>query len=204
MNSSDPTTNGETGLSALLRTLRRRWLVVLIPVILVPCIAAAYALSRDDEYSATASLLFRTSPGSEVRLSPGQDEEREGATNLGLASLSAVSTRTAEALGNGVTTRTVAESVDTTSDASANLLKITATNPDRELVASIANEYARQFVAFRRRADRRTVREAQIRSERRLNLVQNRLNRLRSLPKLSGAVGSRRVNQIRNGARRAR
>ena len=47
---------------------------------------------------------------------------------------------------------------------SANLLTIKATNADRQLVARIANEYARQFVAFRRRADRRTVREAQRRS----------------------------------------
>ena len=197
MNSSDLEPSEESGLSALIRTLRRRWLIVLIPVVLVPCIAASYALSRDDEYSATASLLFRTSPGSGVRLSPGQDEEREGATNLGLATLSAVAQRTAAALGDGVTAGTVSSSVSASSDASANLLTIKATNADRRLVAPMANEYARQFVAFRRRADRRTVSEARARSESRLNIVQDQLNKLRAQPEVSGPSGSRRVNQIR-------
>ena len=197
MNPSDPESSQETGLNALLRTLRRRWLVVLIPVVLVPCIAAAYALSREDEYTATASLLFRSSPGSDVRLSQAEDEERESATNVGLSTLSAIAQRTAVALGNGVTAGTVASSVKTSADGDANLLAIEATNTDRRLVAPIANEYARQFVAFRRRADRAIVRQAQLRSQRRLRQVQDRLNELRSRAGDGAAPGSQLENDIR-------
>ncbi|HYI38504.1 MAG TPA: polysaccharide biosynthesis tyrosine autokinase [Thermoleophilaceae bacterium] len=189
MNPNDAGPAAEGGLTGLIRTLRRRWIVVLIPALLVPCIAAAYALSREDEYAATASLLFRSTPGSEFRLSEAQDEEREGATNQSLASLNEVSQRTAAALGNGVTAGTVAGSVETTAAGTANLLTIKATNPDQGLVARIANEYAEQFVAFRRDADRRTVGEAQRRSQRRINEVQRRLTTLRAQGDQSGAVG---------------
>ncbi len=180
MNANDVEPAAEGGLSTLIRTLRRRWVVVLIPALLVPCVAAAYALSRDDEYSATASVLFRSTPGSDFRLSGAQDEERESATNVSLASLGQVAKRTAAALGSGVTSGTVAQSVETSADGTANLLSIKATNPEQDLVARLANEYAKQFVAFRRNADRRTVREAQNRSQRRLDVVQRRLNALRS------------------------
>lgn len=195
MNDSNDQFQQETGLSALVRIVRRRWLVVLIPVLLVPSIAASYALSRDDEYSASASLLFRETPGSDIRLSAAEDDEREQATNAGLAGLSAVSQRTARALGNGITAGTVSKAVDTKGDASANLLTITATDSDRRLVAPIANEYARQFVAFRRDADRRTVADARRRSQRRLDSVQGELNRLRQGGE--PADGSRAENQIR-------
>ena len=198
MNPTPNDTTQESGLSALIRTLRRRWLVVLIPVLLVPSIAASYALSRDDEYSASASLLFRASPGSDFKLSQADDEERESATNVSLASLGAVAERTARALGDGVTAGTVAKAVDTTADGSANVLTIKATTSDQALAAPIANEYARQFVAFRRDADRRTVAQARARSQRRLDTVQRQVTRLRNQGGgADPAVGSERENDIR-------
>lgn len=197
MNSNDTQSENESGLSALIRIVRRRWLVVLIPVILVPCIAAAYALSRENQYSATASVLFGSTLGSDFSLSSSTDKERESATNLGLASLREVSVRTARALGNGVTAGTVSSSVVTSADGSANLLTIEATNTDRKLVAPLANEYARQFQAFRRDADRRAARQAQDRTRRRLDAVQNRVQALEGSEGGRTLTSTRQINDLR-------
>ncbi len=173
--------------------------MVLIPIVLVPCIAASYALSREDEYSAKASLLFRSAPGSDFNLSSVEDEERESATNVSLASLDQIAERTARALGGGVTAGTVAESVEVAADGSANLLTFTATNRDRKLAAPIANGYAREYIAFRREADRTAVGDSRQRTQRRLDAIQDQLTALtgRPLPAPGTPAGTRAINQVR-------
>lgn len=88
---------------AVLRTLRRRWGVVLMCCILVPASAFAFSVTREKQYTASASLLFRD-PGFDQKLfgsqvfQPSSDPAREAVTNLKLASLHVVAKRTAKRL----------------------------------------------------------------------------------------------------------
>jgi capsular exopolysaccharide synthesis family protein len=164
-------------LANFLRILRRRWIVVALAMTLVPATAAAYALSRPDEYSAGSSLLFRSTVGSGALAQ--QDEERAAATNASLASLRRVSERTADAIGSGLTGGAVAKAVSvkpTTSD--ANVLEVKAKTGDPELARRIANTYAEEFVAFRRNSDRRRARESLNTARSRIRSIDGQLTRL--------------------------
>ena len=69
--------------------LRRRYLAILIPALLVPAAALALTLQQEKQYEATTSLLFRDSGlGSTVLASA--DPDREAATNLRLLQLDAL------------------------------------------------------------------------------------------------------------------
>ena len=167
------------GFLNLLRTLRTRWVVVALPLVLVPAFAGAYSLAQDERYTASATVLIRDTPGSDLKLS-AVDEERAAATNLGLASLARLADRTAEQIGPSVTAGTVARNVTVKSESTSNLFTITSESATPKLAAEIANTYAREFVVFRRTSDVRTVRDAQRRAQNRALTVQRRLTRLRN------------------------
>jgi len=153
------------GLTDILGILRRRILVILGCLILVAGAALGFSLLQTKQYSATASLLFRD-PGFDQRLFGAQafstpDPAREAATNLNLVSLDAVADRTAEGLsvanldGDDVSDMIVVET-----EGASDVVSITATDPDPEVAAIIANSFAESYVGFRREADRRKVQEA--------------------------------------------
>ena len=120
-------------LPAALAVLRRRIWLVLLCVTVAAGSALALSLLQQAEYSATASLLFRSPDVSGNLLggeaSPGaQDPTREAATNTALASLQVVADRTAKALGGGLTGADVSSNVDVQAQGEANLVSVTATD----------------------------------------------------------------------------
>jgi capsular exopolysaccharide synthesis family protein len=163
-------------LSKFFRILRRRWVVALLAVVLVPGIAGAYALSQEKEYSTSSSLLFRNAT-EDGPLSG--DEERGAATNVSLASLGEVAERTATTIGGGLSAGEVSRSVDVQPDgADANVLTVSVSNTDPELAAKMANTYAREFVLFRRNADRKASQESLETARRRIRSINTALVRL--------------------------
>ena len=60
--SKEPQVNSEGVLEQLLRTVRRRKWIVLQATIVVPLLALVFSLSQEDEFTATATLLFRQAP----------------------------------------------------------------------------------------------------------------------------------------------
>ncbi|ADB53710.1 polysaccharide biosynthesis tyrosine autokinase [Conexibacter woesei] len=157
--------SGGGALRTFAALVRRRWLVIVL------CTAVAgvgtYVLTNREtpKYSATTTLLFRD-PGLSSELfggsafSPSTDPMREAATNLKLVTSGEVAEATARAVGNGVTAAQVAEDVRASGEGNSDLVSVTATDPDPARSAAIANEYARQFIAQRREADRSKVLEA--------------------------------------------
>ena len=94
-------------------------------MMLVPAFALAYSLAQEERYQASATVLLRDTPGSNLKLAP-EDQEREAATNLGLASLARLANRTAKEIGPAVTAGSVAGAIDVKSDSTSNLFTITA------------------------------------------------------------------------------
>jgi succinoglycan biosynthesis transport protein ExoP len=152
-------------LRAALRVLRRRAGLIGLCFALVAGSALVFSLLQEKQYSATASLLFRD-PGFDQRvLGVGgveqPDPERAQATNLRLVSLDVVAERTADDLGGGVTGGEVSSKVDVGQESGSDLVSLTATDSDPEFAAELANEFGANFVKFRRKADRRAIRDAQ-------------------------------------------
>lgn len=145
---------------------RRNWLLLFVCFLVVPGAALLYSLVQTPEYTATASLLFTEKDTSQV------DPERAAATNLELVSLDQVAARTVDALPDAdLSVAQVSDSVSVSPAGESDVVNVAATDPDPELAAAIANEFARQFIAFRRDASRAKLLRAQ-------SLVEARLNEL--------------------------
>jgi polysaccharide biosynthesis transport protein len=143
-----------------LRTLRRRLGVVVLCTILVAASALAFSVIQEKQYAASASLLFRDPQldqavsGGNV-LPPVGNAEREGSTNLRLLSLPVIAERTAERMDVGL--ERVAGKVAVEPQGDSDVFSVTATDPDPVFAARLANSFAREYVEFRRQADRRAL-----------------------------------------------
>jgi tyrosine-protein kinase len=145
---------------------RRNWILLLVCFLLVPGAALAYSLAQTPEYTASASLLFTEKNTSLA------DPERAAATNLQLVSLDRVAAHTAQILPDaGLSAEEISDKVSVSSTGESDLVKVEATDADPKLAAIIANEFAKQFIAFRRDANRARLLKAQ-------GLVETRLGEL--------------------------
>jgi succinoglycan biosynthesis transport protein ExoP len=155
--------------------LRRRALLILLCALLTPGVTLAYSLTREKEYSGTASLLFRD-PGFDQKvfgsaaLPPSTDPAREGETNVRLVSLEGVAARTARALGR-LSGPEVQRKVKAAAEGQSDVVSVTATDRSPRFAARMANVFASEYIAFRRAADRSKVQDAQ-------NLIQAQVNAL--------------------------
>jgi capsular exopolysaccharide synthesis family protein len=138
---------------SLAGVIRRRWLAILIPLIVIPGAALAISLTAQKQYEAQTSLLFRdTGAGTGVLAS--EDPQREATTNLRLLQLGVLDDRVEAKLGepfNG--------SVDVTAEADSNLATITVTDEDPKTAARVANLYAQEFISLRRKTASREIQQ---------------------------------------------
>ena len=150
---------GLTLRSSLAIARRRIWVLIAIFVLTVGATAVFSAL-QEKEYTGEATLFFRDA-GLDQRLfgstflAGSNDPAREAATNVELVSLERVAERAGRQLG--MTGDDVEAAVDVSEEGQADLVTIAARDPDPEQAAEIANAVARQYVAFRRSADQRTI-----------------------------------------------
>lgn len=157
--------------------LRHRLPVVLAAIVLVPSAAIAFSLRKPDEYTATAKLLFRDAAfdqklfGGSV-LGPSGDPTREAATNVKLVSLDVITERAAGSLRDvGLTPADIRENVRIASEGQADVVAVNATDGRPAVAARLANSIARQYIVFRRDADRAKITGA-------IALVKRRLDAL--------------------------
>jgi capsular exopolysaccharide synthesis family protein len=166
--------DGQGTLQRIIPIIRRNIGLILLCIVLVPAAAIAFSLLQSKEYTASSSLLFRD-PGLDVKFTgtpffrEGEDEARLQATNVRLVSLEAMATLTADKLGKpGFGRKEVSEAVEVTPEGTSDVVTIKATDTDPEFAAQIANTFAREYVVFRREADRAKIRQAHELVERRL------------------------------------
>jgi polysaccharide biosynthesis transport protein len=155
---------GLTNPRTYLRGIRRRIGLVALCVLMTPAAVLAVALASEKKYTASASLLFRDA-GFDQQLFgaplfiPG-DAERRAATNEKLVSLGVVADRTARRVGGGLTGGEVSSKVETKAEGKSDILSVVATDADPRRAAGLANAFAREYIAVRRKADREKVRQA--------------------------------------------
>ncbi|MGH2840033.1 MAG: polysaccharide biosynthesis tyrosine autokinase, partial [Solirubrobacteraceae bacterium] len=156
----------ESGLREFLQVLGRRLPIVLAAVVIVPAAALAFSLGAEKQYTATAKLLFRD-PGFDQKvfgssvLAPSADPAREAATNVGLVSLDTISARAARALRDAnLTPSQIRDKVKVAAEGQSNVISVRATDPSPSFAARLANTIARQYIVFRRDADRSKINEA--------------------------------------------
>lgn len=158
--SKDPQVKSPEGvIEQALRILRRRKWVFLQALIAVPLLALVFSLTQEDEYTATATLLFRPAPDAITEDETVLDPTREAATNSELVSLPIVAERAADEL-EGVSAADILGSVEVEASSEADTAKIEATSTSPELSAEMANAYGRAYIEFRRQADRAQVQDA--------------------------------------------
>jgi capsular exopolysaccharide synthesis family protein len=162
-------------LERIFSVLRRRsGLIVLCFVVTA---AAAFGLSelQQKEYSSSASLLFRNPGFAEdifgtTASSAPTDPTREAATNQKLVGLKVVGTLAARHLP-GLSPADVSAMVSVSSEGEADVVSVTATNPDARQAQLVANTFAKQFIVFRTETERSKLVEAK-------NLAEEEFDRL--------------------------
>ena len=145
---------GERDGAWLVAALRRRWWVIVLMAVVAA--AAAYVLSshQTKRYTAKSALLFLNSHLDQElvgkQIVANADPTREAATNQSLVQLSTVSRMTAATLG--IPVGRVSSDVSFGSDATSDVMPVTATDDSPKLAAAIANAYVQQYIQFRKNA----------------------------------------------------
>jgi capsular exopolysaccharide synthesis family protein len=143
-----------SALHGIARVLRRRWLVVVLALVALPAATMAVTLSKEKEYTASATLLLRPTGAqtlfdSNPVLPTSSDEEREAATQADLATVTAVAVNTSKRLGGTVSAGEIAKNISISSSQSSNVFKINAKNGDPRTAQKVANAYSKEFIDFR-------------------------------------------------------
>ena len=126
----------------LLRLLRKRWLIVLQAMIVIPLAALLFSLAQDKQWTATSTLLVQP-----ARQNSGSvDLTRQAATQAKLVGLPVVAARTAQRLGDGWTQAKVEDAVSVSASTDTNLINVNATTAPPEAAQKVANAYATSFI----------------------------------------------------------
>ena len=175
-----------------LRILRRRKWVVLQAVIAVPVIAYLYTSTQPEEFTATATLLFRQSPAALEESQGVIDPTRQAATNGELVALPVVAEQAAKLLGHGYSGAEVFSVVAVTPSLEAETAAIAATTESPERSATIANAYAKAYINFRKGADRSQVQSA-------INLAETSLEKMTPVQRAGpeGTALSKQLEQLK-------
>ena len=159
MGSGSSATSGRPDAPALpsaVLVLRERWLIIALTTLLGVAVGIAYAVTSAKSYQATAKVLFQpSSPISDAVVQGStaslEDPTRVAATDLLLITSGAVGDAVRQSLGLKISTSDLLSKVTASEETNADLFDITATDGDAVQAARIANAFAAQFVAFRRR-----------------------------------------------------
>mgnify|MGYP001618361097 CR=1 FL=1 len=167
----NPSTNRfeETNLRSYLNVLwRRKWIVVCSVVMITSLAVGATLLFITPEYKSSAELLQRRAGldkillGSDVFQESGVQPDREIQTAAELVKspevVSAVNIKLADRLGG----RDAASLVDVKPVNKTDILRITATDPDSQLAADVANTFARKYIDWQQSVDKDVLAQARI------------------------------------------
>jgi tyrosine-protein kinase len=163
------------------RGLLRRRLLVILPFVLIPIAALVFSLNQEKRYTATASVLF-----SDKDVIASDDPDRETATNVELLSLEEIQRGVKEKLAGSPR----AEKVDAAQAGAANVVTITATDPNPERAARTANAYTAAYVDWRRSTARGKIRAEQ-------RFVQGEIARIRDSAATGTTAETRKRAQLR-------
>jgi succinoglycan biosynthesis transport protein ExoP len=133
----------ETLIEKTVRLVRRRWLVILQAMLVIPLATLVFSLAQHKSWTATATLLNQP-----ARQSSGSiDLTRQAATQAKLVALPGIADRAARTLGHGWTPTQVRDAVSVSGVGSTDLIQVSASAHSPRTAAAVANAYAQAFVA---------------------------------------------------------
>jgi capsular exopolysaccharide synthesis family protein len=160
----------ESSLIAGVRVLRERWWLIALCVVVCVVVATALAATSTKQYTATATLLSRSSNLAAL-VDPTQvqtiDPARQTADTLSLLQSGTVAQRVKRSLGLSESASDLKQRVDATADPNTDLISVSISDPSPTRAARIANSFANSLVSYLTESDRAQVAagEAQISSQ---------------------------------------
>lgn len=153
------------GVRSYLDILRRRWLVVLVPTILIPLVVFAVTSSQTPRYQAEASVYVKQenpaalATGSAVV--SNNDPARTLQTQVALADTQAAAARVlAEARVRDLSPSALLGATSISADANADILTFAVTDTSPARAALLATAYAQYYTQLRRLLDTQPLAEA--------------------------------------------
>jgi succinoglycan biosynthesis transport protein ExoP len=144
-------------LERALGVLRRRAMLIVLCVVLAAGAAYGYSKHQTKRYTATASLVFNNNQlGQQLAglpTSSNNNQQVQQNTNVKLVQFGDMATKTAAALGRGLTEEGVEASVSVSAQGESNIVEVAATAASPALAAAIANTYTTQFVEEQQNAN---------------------------------------------------
>jgi receptor protein-tyrosine kinase len=144
----------ERGGSPVVAALLRRWWVIVLVGRIAGAVAYELSNRQTKQYQASSSLLFLTSNLDQELLGKSvvdtTDPTRDAATNQALVELPTVARLVAQRLH--ISSGRVLSDVSFGSDASSDVLPVTATDENPVMAARIANAYVQEYIVFRKTA----------------------------------------------------
>ena len=151
-------------LGRLLAIIRRRRGILLVMTLGAGVVAAAIASAGGNHYTATAKVLLGDAPivGSTdlERATPPGDPERDLNTQISLVRIGTVADAVRERLHLDTSREALTDKVRASAEGTTNIVDVTAEDSNSRRAASIANGFAREYVAFRDRIAQSGLREA--------------------------------------------
>lgn len=135
----------------VLRTLRRRWIVLLVCIVGCPAIAVALHARAQKRYEATAAVAFNVANLSDNALqvvASSSDPARDAATNVLIARSSEVGAAVVKQLSLPNTPQQVLSHISVAAAPNADILNITASDANPAQAQLLANAFAKQYIAF--------------------------------------------------------
>lgn len=163
-------------LRQIIGVYRRRIPLIVLCVVVVAGVAYAFSKHQTKKYTATASLVFSSSPLTQEvaglpASSSGVSVLAQQATDLELVKFGDMAAQTARRLGHGLTEQKVSESVSVSGQGESGLVNVSVTAGSPALAAAIANAYTNRFVQEQTSANHQYLQSA-------LALVRKQLARL--------------------------
>ena len=150
-----------TSLAGYLGIIRRRWILVLIPLLIVPLAAVGFSMQQQKLFQATTKVLI-TDPvpvQNVTQTNVPTDPTRRSATEVDVATVPEVAQRTLDAAG--LHDRSALDLLSETSVSAASdadILNFSVTDPRPGVAKRLVNEYAKQYIAYRKELDTQVVR----------------------------------------------
>jgi Mrp family chromosome partitioning ATPase/capsular polysaccharide biosynthesis protein len=165
-------------LAEYLAVVRRHKWVALVPVIIVPLIAVAYALQQPKLYAASSEvLLSRDDLGAALAGRPSssayEDPARFAQTQASLARVPEVARRAVIRAKSNIGPGALLAASRVTPRGNADLLGFTVTMGNAKLAADLATAYAHSFAQYRLELDTANLTSARVDLERNLAKLKN-------------------------------
>jgi len=159
---SSASSTGEGGqsvdLSDVLQVIRERKWVVIFCTLAAVAIAVIVGAFSTPMYRAAAQILRQTAALDQALFDAQVyrliDQERDLATGSDMVKLSVVAANVKKELGSTRDIESLKKMITVTPLGQTNIVEIVGTSPDSWEAADVANSFARQFIAYRKEADR--------------------------------------------------